>query len=50
VRDAGGENARLADAGAGEHQNGAVERLHGLALRVVEAFQIAWRQAGSRPR
>ena len=41
---------RLADARAGQNQNGAVERLHRLALRLVEAFEIARRSAGAGAR
>ena len=40
VGDAGGEHARLAGAGAGQHQHGAVGGLDGAALLRVEAGQI----------
>jgi hypothetical protein len=35
--DAGGQHAGLAGAGAGQHQNRAVERLDGVALLRIEA-------------
>ncbi len=38
--EAGGEHPRLAGAGAGEHQHGAVQRLHGVALFLVEAGEV----------
>ena len=38
--DAGGEHARLAGAGAGQHQQRAVERLDRLALLGVERVEI----------
>ena len=40
VGDAGGQHARLAGAGAGQHQHRAVERLDRLALLGVEAGEI----------
>jgi len=38
--DAGGQHARLAGAGAGQHQHGTVERLDRLALFRIEAGEI----------
>ncbi len=38
--DAGGEHARLAGAGAGEHEKRAIQRLHRLALLGVQRFEI----------
>ena len=38
--EAGGQHARLAGAGAGQHQDGAVEREHRFALLGIEAAQI----------
>jgi hypothetical protein len=43
--DAGGQHARLAGAGAGEHQHRAIERFHRLALLGIEPVEIA-RSAG----
>ena len=44
--DAGGEHARLAGAGAGQHQQRAVKRLHRLALLGVQRLEIAaWLEA-----
>ncbi len=40
VRDARGEHAGLAGTGAREHQHGAIERFHGLALLRVEVGEI----------
>ena len=40
VGDAGGQHARLAGAGAGQHQHRAVQRLHRLALLGVEVGEI----------
>ena len=40
--DAGGEHAGLAGAGAGQHQNRAVERFHRFALLGIEAGEIVW--------
>ena len=40
VGDAGGQHARLAGAGAGQHQHRAVQRLDRLALLGVEAVEI----------
>ena len=45
VRDARGEHARLAGARAGEHQDGTIQRFHGLALLGIEIGEI-----GRRPR
>ncbi len=42
MRDARGQHARLAGAGAGQHQHRPLQRLHRLALLGVEAFEI-WR-------
>ena len=50
VGDAGGQHARLAGAGAGQHQHRAVERLDRLALLRVEAREIVRRRRGARPR
>ncbi len=38
--EAGGEHARLAGAGSGQHQHGAVDALDGLALLGVQADQV----------
>ena len=46
VRDAGGQHARLAGSGAGEHQHRPVERLDRLALLRVEVGEIG-RGAGA---
>ncbi len=46
MREAGGEHPGLAGAGAGQHQNRTLQRLDGLALRLVEGRQILRR--GSR--
>jgi hypothetical protein len=43
VGDAGGEDARLARAGAGQHQQRAVGRLHRVALFRVEAVHVVGR-------
>ena len=40
MRNAGGEHARLAGAGAGQHQHGTIQRLHRLALLGIEAVEI----------
>ena len=40
VGDAGGQHARLAGAGAGQHQHRAVQRLHRLALLGIEPVEI----------
>ncbi len=39
--DTGGEHARLAGAGAGQHQQRPVKRLHRLALLGVQRLEIA---------
>ena len=44
--DARGQNARLADAGAGEHQHRPVERFDRAALLLVQALEIARPGAG----
>ena len=52
VRDAGRQNAGLAGAGAGEHENRTVERLHRLALLGIERGEIGrpTRRSRARPR
>jgi hypothetical protein len=47
--DAGGQNPRLAGAGAGEHQDRAVQRLDGEALLGVELVEIDARTITRRP-
>ena len=42
--EARGERGRLARAGTGQHQHGPFGGQHGLALRLVEAFQIRGRR------
>ena len=41
ARDARGEHARLAGAGAGEHEQRAVDVQHGFALRGIESGESA---------
>ncbi len=41
-RKAGGQHAGLAGSGAGEHQHRPVDRLHGPALRVIEAAEVEY--------
>ncbi len=41
VGDATGEHARLARAGARQHEQRALEMLHGLTLRFVQRVQVA---------
>jgi hypothetical protein len=43
VGDAGGQHARLAGAGAGQHEDRALGGLDGAALLLVQAFQIGRR-------
>ena len=50
VGDARGQHARLAGAGAGEHQHRAVERLDRLALLRVQAGEIGRRRHCARAR
>ena len=47
MRDARGQHAGLAGAGAGQHQNRTIERLHRLALLGIEPVEIA-RATGCR--
>ena len=48
--DARGQDARLAGAGAGQHQHGAVERLDRLALLGIEPVEILRHCGGARTR
>ena len=48
VGDAGGQHARLAGAGAGQHQDGALGGLDGEALLGVQPFEIARRASRGR--
>ena len=50
VGDARGEHAGLAGAGAGQHQNGAVQCFHRLALLRVEVGEIGRRPGAERAR
>jgi len=50
VGDARGQHARLAGAGAGQHQNRAVQRLHGLALLRIEPGEVFRAHRGARTR
>ena len=50
VGDARGQHARLAGAGAGQHQHRAVERLDRLALLRIEAGEIRRRHGRARAR
>ena len=50
VRDAGGQDPGFAGAGAGQHQHGAVQGLHRLALLRVEIGEIGRRARAKGPR
>ena len=50
MRNARGQDAGLAGAGAGQHQNRAVQRLHGVALLGIEPGQIFRSHRGARTR
>ena len=48
VGEAGGQDAGLAGAGAGQHEHRAVEGFHGFALLVVEAGEVVGDGVGNR--
>ena len=48
--DARGQHARLAGAGAGQHQHGSIQRLHRLALLGIEPGKILRRRGRTRAR
>ena len=50
VGDAGGQHARLAGAGAGQHQHGAVQRHDSVALLGIEPGEILRGRRGARTR
>ncbi|MGY3356803.1 hypothetical protein ACVWZK_003466 [Bradyrhizobium sp. GM0.4] len=50
VGDARGQHAGLAGAGAGQHQNRPVQRLHSLALLRIEPGQVLRAYRGARTR